>query len=53
MTDFWGKADISPGVRQNVGLARVIPESACQGWRLVFEAEDMHPARAIRRASPC
>ena len=25
VTDFWGKADISPGVRQNMGLVRFIP----------------------------
>ena len=31
MTDFWGKADISPGVRQNMGLVRFIPELGVAG----------------------
>ena len=43
VTDFWGKADISPGVRQNAGLVRVIPWSVCQGSWVVLQAEDKPP----------
>ena len=34
MTDFWGKADISPGVRQNMGLVRFIPGVGVSAWNV-------------------